>query len=435
MTKEPGENLAKFYNLFDKESSTFDGNLKLSGGFRDFCGDRDVHDLLESMVQLIYTRFSDLDRPPVSDMRVFDFRTWPHTLYELSTYGNYEIKNLSQQYSDFLTDEEVKHVPSEWQALKLQISMQRQYHPLAVYGSVLLRKEVSLKNIHIIDFDDENNIINKNVLLHEAGEIWHINASPVDKSVFTTCYNKTSDSKVVTCAAVWRMPKELESGSHESPDDSSSNPQTLELLCHLDNTAHGNMACVLWEPMSDGKKLISLADNYLLLWDLKESTTKAVISSSTTLEGKGQLKFTSGRWSPHHNCTQIATANDTAIRGWDIRSMRVWSVRYNHSHDQLVLTGSSDSRVILSNMVSISSEPFGHIVDEDELSDQEDNHQDEKIKEPLQDSIIATYEEHEDSVYAVEWSSADPWLFASLSYDGRLVINRVPRALKYRILL
>jgi len=58
-----------------------------------------------------------------------------------------------------------------------------------------------------------------------------------------------------------------------------------------------------------------------------------------------------------------------------------------------------------------------------------------RMKEPLQDSIIATYEEHEDSVYAVEWSAADPWLFASLSYDGRLVINRVPRALKYRILL
>ncbi|KPP69177.1 hypothetical protein Z043_112090 [Scleropages formosus] len=114
---------------------------------------------------------------------------------------------------------------------------------------------------------------------------------------------------------------------------------------------------------------------------------------------------------------------------------RVWSVRYNHSHDQLVLTGSSDSRVILSNMVSISSEPFGHLADEDDLSDGEDNHQEEKSKEPLQDSIIATYEEHEDSVYAVEWSCADPWLFASLSYDGRLVINRVPRALKYRILL
>ncbi len=45
------------------------------------------------------------------------------------------------------------------------------------------------------------------------------------------------------------------------------------------------------------------------------------------------------------------------------------------------------------------------------------------------------FEEHEDSVYAVEWSGADPWLFASLSHDGRLVINTVPDKLKYNILL
>ena len=55
--------------------------------------------------------------------------------------------------------------------------------------------------------------------------------------------------------------------------------------------------------------------------------------------------------------------------------------------------------------------------------------------EVLADGVIGTYEEHEDSVYAAAWSAADPWLFASLSYDGRLVINRVPRATKYKILL
>lgn len=345
--------------------------------------------------------------------------------------------------------------------------------------------------IHIIDFDDENNIINKNVLLHQAGEIWHIGASPADKAVLTTCYNKTSDSRVVSCAAVWRMPSDWETGNHESPDESAHNPQTLELLCHLDDSTHGNAACVLWEPMGDGKRVISLADNHALLWDLQESSTQATVSSTATLEGKGQLKFTSGKWSPHHNCSQLATANDTAIRGWDLRTMSqiycienahgqlvrdldfnpnrqyylascgddckvkfwdvrsvqepvktleehshwVWSVRYNHSHDQLVLTASSDSRLILSNMVSISSEPFGHLVDDEELSEGEELHQEDKGKEPLKDSVVSTYEEHEDSVYAAEWSSADPWLFASLSYDGRLVINRVPRALKYRILL
>uniref|UniRef100_A0A670IZD0 EARP complex and GARP complex interacting protein 1 n=1 Tax=Podarcis muralis TaxID=64176 RepID=A0A670IZD0_PODMU len=310
--------------------------------------------------------------------------------------------------------------------------------------------------IHIIDFDDENNIINKNVLLHQVGEIWHISASPADKGVLATCYSKTSDSKVMTCAAVWRMPKELESGSHESPDDSSSNAQTLELLCHLDNTAHGNMAGVAWEPMGDGKRLISLADNHLLLWDLQESSSKAVLSNSVALEGKGQLKFTSGRWSPHHNCTQVATANDTAIRGWDIRTMTqiycienahgqlvrdldfnpnkqyylascgddckvkfwdtrnvsepvktleehshwVWNVRYNHSHDQLVLTGSSDSRVILSNMVSISSEPFGHLVDDDELSDQEDHQEDNQPATAKRRKISPWFKENISMIYA-----------------------------------
>jgi len=51
------------------------------------------------------------------------------------------------------------------------------------------------------------------------------------------------------------------------------------------------------------------------------------------------------------------------------------------------------------------------------------------------DGVVNVCEEHEDSVYAVEWSCADPWIYASLSYDGRLVISRVPRATKYHILL
>lgn len=47
-------------------------------------------------------------------------------------------------------------------------------------------------------------------------------------------------------------------------------------------------------------------------------------------------------------------------------------MRYNHFHDQLVLTSSSDSRVILNNIVSLSSEPFGHLDDEDEEDSAQD---------------------------------------------------------------
>ena len=44
----------------------------------------------------------------------------------------------------------------------------------------------------------------------------------------------------------------------------------------------------------------------------------------------------------------------------------IWSVRYNQFHDQLILTSSSDGQVVLSSMTSISSEPFGHLIDEDD---------------------------------------------------------------------
>uniref|UniRef100_UPI00358F764D EARP and GARP complex-interacting protein 1 isoform X2 n=1 Tax=Myxine glutinosa TaxID=7769 RepID=UPI00358F764D len=346
--------------------------------------------------------------------------------------------------------------------------------------------------VHLIDFDDENNLINKTVFLHHFGEIWHISASPADFNVLSTCYNTCVDGKLQTRAAVWRIPCDAEAGEADTGEDVGANPLALDLLCHLESNNPTSTTSVLWEPMGDGTKVITLADNHLLCWDLKESSTEAVLSNSLSVEGKGQLKFTSGRWSPHHHCCQVATANDTTIRGWDIRTMSqvycidnahgqlvrdldfnpnkqyclascgddcrvkfwdtrnttkpvkmledhshwVWSVRYNHAHDQLVLSSSSDSRVILSNMASISSEPFGPVVDEDDEEEEvtSEKRMDEK-REPLADSIIATYEEHEDSVYAVEWSSADPWLFASLSYDGRLVINRVPRAVKYNILL
>ncbi len=37
------------------------------------------------------------------------------------------------------------------------------------------------------------------------------------------------------------------------------------------------------------------------------------------------------------------------------------------------------------------------------------------------------------SVYAAEWSVSVPWVFASVSYDGRVVINHVPQKTKYKI--
>lgn len=43
------------------------------------------------------------------------------------------------------------------------------------------------------------------------------------------------------------------------------------------------------------------------------------------------------------------------------RFFRVWSARYNRFHDQLIVTSSSDTRVNLFNIASLSSEPYGSL--------------------------------------------------------------------------
>ena len=78
-----------------------------------------------------------------------------------------------------------------------------------------------------------------------------------------------------------------------------------------------------------------------------------------------------------------------------------------------------------------SSEPHGYILDETE----EDGDEGISTTSPgLKDGLLKSFDDHEESVYAAAWSGADPWTFASLSYDGRLVINNVPREAKFKIL-
>ena len=52
-----------------------------------------------------------------------------------------------------------------------------------------------------------------------------------------------------------------------------------------------------------------------------------------------------------------------------------------------------------------------------------------------EDKLIKIYDEYEDSVTSLIWSSWSPWTFASVSYNGNVFINSVPLEEKYKILL
>lgn len=335
--------------------------------------------------------------------------------------------------------------------------------------------------VHIVELHEDSGTLSTQIFQHDAGEVWSLAASPADPNKIITCYNTLSENGCRVLSALWRLPSADDSLTLQ---EEGSELQRLEKICSLEfNEQNQDTRTVAFHP-NDGSRAVAVLESQCMLWDLGQEDAKVVTTIS--LEGKGQPRFTTGKWNPHHNYSQFATAHDSHVRSWDLRTPRsptwtidnahcqlvrdvdfnpnkqyylatcgddgcskfwdsrdtsepiaarsdhshwVWQIRYNHFHDQLILTSSSDSRVVLTCMASISSEPYTNS-GADEVAEG-----DCEPRGKLEDGVLAIYEEHEDSVYCVEWSCADPWTFASLSYDGRLVINQVPREDKYKILL
>ncbi|KAL4459326.1 hypothetical protein ABPG74_017939 [Tetrahymena malaccensis] len=122
-----------------------------------------------------------------------------------------------------------------------------------------------------------------------------------------------------------------------------------------------------------------------------------------------------------------SVGEDNTIKFWELRKpnlpMKVidklnnipLSCKYNKVHDQLLITAFNDGTLGLYRVMSMSSYP-------DQTAQ----------KEP--DGLIKTYDQHENTVYSVSWSNLSSWIFASISYQGDIVVNMVPSSIKHRIL-
>lgn len=176
--------------------------------------------------------------------------------------------------------------------------------------------------------------------------------------------------------------------------------------------------------------------------------------------------------------TLATSGTDGAVRIWDLRKTDrtiltfsddhsghwINKVRYNQFHDQLLLTGSSSTFVSLYRAASVSTSPspsqYGFtdlnntntfnmsmadsasnfsggnssFMNSSRLSSGTRGGGGTSGSKAPQDKCVQRYE-LEDSVTAIEWSGADAWVFAALSYNGIFCINTVPSKEKYRILL
>eukprot|EP00124_Ichthyophonus_hoferi_P000322 Ihof_evm18s11 gene=Ihof_evmTU18s11 len=309
----------------------------------------------------------------------------------------------------------------------------------------------SENQVHVVEFDDEETQVHSRAYRHSKGEVWDLTSHTTEPNVFSTVYNHSIPNEAGKCGmgiAIWKVPLD-ETPLGEMVDDEEI--YEMEELLDLKGVP-STLAGMLWNP-SNTNELVALGEDQIQLWDVNVETMVSKVKKSGGKEGRGGKIFSGGCWNPHHKATQIATATGAAIRGWDLRSMKevycieqahtqqvrdmdfnpnkqyymasagddnkvkfwdvrnysqpllvlhhhthwVWSVRYNHFHDQLVLSAGSDSQVVLSNVLSLSSDPYGHL---DPGMDQDDEL---FPREQQQDGIIRTYEEHEDSVYVMEW--------------------------------
>ena len=148
--------------------------------------------------------------------------------------------------------------------------------------------------------------------------------------------------------ALWKLPM---------IGESTNEILKLEKLADIDTTLYGNELKVIAYHPSDGTKAISVVDNNFVLWDLNNDKPQVLfynflkniviisllnnvfnfqVITNGTLSGKGQPRFTNGKWNLHNGCNQFVTINENNVRGWDLRNPSEYSWNISNAHSQII---------------------------------------------------------------------------------------------------
>jgi len=339
--------------------------------------------------------------------------------------------------------------------------------------------------VHLLEYDDDQNQI-YNASFPHPNEIWSISAVPNHRDLFFTCYSVATPVKQDMRSALWKITGDDWSNLRSKKN---ANNSQLEPIMTLDSKhTEGAISNLLLDPNSEPNKIVAVDNSNLHIYSLSQGLSKAMLGNTIKVpKTKSYEKISSGSWNVHSS-SQVGVTIERDVRFYDIRTMseshhisnahgiqtrcldfnpnkpyqvvtggddckiKFWDIRnpsthtlelkqhthwvycvlFNPFHDQLVLSSSSDCQVNLNNIFSISS---ANHHDENSTEDIDSNKENVSPKTTQSDGLVSVFDQHEDSVYSCAWSPADPWVFLSLSYDGRAVVNNVPRDEKYKILL
>eukprot|EP01006_Ploeotia_vitrea_P014192 TRINITY_DN3798_c0_g1_i1.p1 TRINITY_DN3798_c0_g1~~TRINITY_DN3798_c0_g1_i1.p1 ORF type:complete len:360 (+),score=9.43 TRINITY_DN3798_c0_g1_i1:47-1126(+) len=317
-----------------------------------------------------------------------------------------------------------------------------------------LNPKANSNQLHLLRYSEEENKISCEAIWNHSSEIWHIAPCPskMHKDWFFTVWNK---EKGPTGATLFSK-------------DGGGNVELKQLLT-LD------MPCsrVLWDPAGIVDTILVIDESGLSVSKLEANCTAHKVAGKIPMSPAS--KMPTGAWDPNHPDVAVITndcgilkcdlrakniqdqvddahtqrvsdvqfnankmyrlassGDDGYVKLWDTRKLNLplmmieahdhWvsSLQFNPSHDQLVLTSSTDSMVKLWDFSGLES---GTMND------------DQTWAPDAKECLIKQLNEYEDSVYSVSWSGKNPWVFASVSYNGKVLVYQVPEERKVKILL
>ncbi|XP_034676320.1 WD repeat-containing protein DWA2 isoform X2 [Vitis riparia] len=316
-------------------------------------------------------------------------------------------------------------------------------HTSFITGTLSLKEE---NEVHLIRLSSGGTELICEGLFSHPNEIWDLASCPYDQRIFSTVFSSGESYG----AAVWQIPELY--GQLNSPQ--------LERIAVLD--AHAcKIKCILWWPSGRHDKLVSIDDENLFLWSLDSSRKAAQVISK---ESAGMLHYLSGgAWDPH-DVNAVASTCEWSIQFWDLRTMKktnsiehahVRNVDYDTKKKHILVTAEDESGICIWDLrmpkVPIKELPghthwtwtvkcnpeYGLILSAGtdssvnlwlaSTSSDDDLTSESPIESPTRrvDPLLNSYSDYEDSVYGLAWSSREPSIFASLSYDGRVVVESV----------
>uniref|UniRef100_A0A0R3RWD7 WD_REPEATS_REGION domain-containing protein n=1 Tax=Elaeophora elaphi TaxID=1147741 RepID=A0A0R3RWD7_9BILA len=301
-----------------------------------------------------------------------------------------------------------------------------QERTLFLVGTLSLKQD---NQVCLLEVDDDWLQITKRSFNHPAGEIWCISSSPVDSSIIATCY------------VAWVISSRVE--FHPSGNKVAIAINNSVLLADVTNSLKVEssilvdgktpIGAAVWNPHSNGSNLAVAYDTLLKGVDVRS------LQESFCIKHVNSPRIRNLDFNPNVQHIVATCGDDFKVVLWDIRKVDVplkvlqdhshwvWCVKFNPIHDQLLLSAGSDARLFLNSLESLSSESIHSLalVSDDSYSSPENILGDERLEK---------MEEHEESVYSCAWAGNDPWVFASVSFDGRVIVSKVKRHHKYAIL-